>query len=252
MIRRQELSLNSGCRATPNVAYGSRATGGRDLINLIARNLLAAVGVVTSIAGLLTVLFDPTAEHWVKLHANVVYYLLLAVIFASFVAINYLAFMKRKVPSEHDREAVDRIFSKLPPDGEVVHWLRYDVIDNGLPYEYSDAIAEVHQGIKANIVGLDNRETNKVYSELEAALDKFRDVVGINTQPNRIGTGVSLGGIIDWKQKERSRRLVEEAQDVLVRAYDRFLLASHKNSLYGLRFGSSLTGDHLGEGRHDA
>src|ERR1022692_3009647 len=171
------------------------------LLKLIWRNLLAAIGAVVTLAALAAVVFSSGVEGWVRSNPILLYYVLLLVVLGAFVAINYLLYMKRRAPSDHDREAVARVFSGLPPDGEIIYCLRYEPIDNIFKWEHLDAIDEVQRGIVANIVGLDNRKANTAYRELEASISSFRSIISINSQPSPTIMGVSLAGIVDYKEK---------------------------------------------------
>jgi archaellum biogenesis ATPase FlaH len=75
--------------------------------------------------------------------------------------------------SAHDRDLFRRLLEQIPPDGEVVDWLKNNFVLKYFPVRYLDAVAQMAKMMSLEVVGFDDKEVNDRHNDLCQAIDNF-------------------------------------------------------------------------------
>lgn len=201
------------------------------MIGAISRNVLAVCGAIVTIIALVASTLSSDVKSWTRTHGIALYYVLLGVLFTALIVINYVSLKKRKLASAHNSAIVVELIRTMPPSGAAVEWLRDYSVDSGIPFKHVETYDSVQRQIETNVIGLDNRKANKAYRNLASAIGDFHSCASINTFPNVDMTSMSLSAEWPSDRRDKARQKIIRAKDDLVKAYDRFLVVSHKHGL---------------------
>ena len=198
----------------------------------IARNLLAAVAAVGSVATLALMLASKGFRQWVNANAYVVFCALVVAVAVILVLINALMAAGRKYQTitlersagpqatARDTRAADAILAIVPPGGELVAWLEGPFEPATVPAGLVETLRTAHRRLLGDPVHFDDA--------LAAA--RFRDFQGaartLLEQLER-GTYLEAGSPqrivpVEWDRDKYRKTVaaIQEARDTVVHAYD--------------------------------
>lgn len=198
----------------------------------VARHVLALIAATVTVVGFSSIIVSSTLKNWVRAHSYLIFVVWLLTIVLALVAIDLLRNRRpEKTPAtDHDRESVARVITKLPPDDSVIVWLKDNFITKSIPIKYLDRLSDIAQTISLNVVDLDNPEAELAYRALGSAIEKFNDSINWNMFGSDRGT---MERSYDWpdEQWRTAAEQILENRTNLVNVYDGFLRICHKNNI---------------------
>ena len=195
------------------------------------KHLLSLIGGVITIAGVFSLITSKSARIWVKAHSYFVFIALIIAVTATFVIIDFLLNRKRRAATAHDRKMVGEVFKALPPNSQIIVWLKELFISKSVPIKYLSALDDVASRIRLNVVGLDNPQANQAYGRLKGAIEEFHSLANFNLFSNQDYTVMEKSPDWPWEQWKKASDQINAASIVLIKVYDDFLWICHRNQL---------------------
>jgi replicative DNA helicase len=137
----------------------------------------------------------------------------------------------------HDRNLFRRLLEEIPPDGQVIDWLRNNFMLKAQPLRRFEIVERVAKTMSLEVIGFDDKEANDRYNDLRSAIDNFCDKIPYYTETDPGNNWLELPA--DWRDKEdrqqydTARSAIADARNAFVEAYDSFLQACHKRGIDG-------------------
>lgn len=138
-------------------------------------------------------------------------------------------------PTAHDRELYHQLRGQIPPDGEVIEWLKNNFVLKYFPVRHLDAVSQVAKAMSLEVVGFDDKEANDQYNDLRQAIDNFYDKVLYYTFTDQSGQRLEVPA--EWRDREdrtqydTAMSTIKEVRKAFIEAYDRFLQTCHKKGI---------------------
>lgn len=138
-------------------------------------------------------------------------------------------------PSIHDRQLYRKFLDQLPPDGEVIDWLKNNFVLKYFPVRHLETVVQVAKAMSLEVVGFDDQEANDRYTNLRHAIDNFYDKVLYYTITDQGGTRLEVP--TEWRDREDRKQYntamntIKEVHKAFVEAYDNFLQTCHKKRI---------------------
>ena len=142
------------------------------------------------------------------------------------------------VPSDYPVfSAKPQLMKQMPPDGEVIDWLKNNFMLKAQPLRRFEVVERVAKTMSLEVVGFDDKEANDQYNYLRSAIDNFCDTIPYNTQVDPGNNWLELPAAWrdsqDRQQYDTARSAIADARDAFVKAYDSFLRICHKKGIDG-------------------
>ena len=135
----------------------------------------------------------------------------------------------------HDRELYQRLLKQIPPDGEVIDWLKNNFVLKYFPVRHLDTVAHVAKVMSLEVVGFDEQEANDRYNDLRQAIDNFYDKLLYYTFTDQSGQRLEVPA--EWRDREdrtqynTAMSTIKEVRKAFVEAYDSFLQTCHNKGI---------------------
>jgi hypothetical protein len=137
--------------------------------------------------------------------------------------------------SGHDRDLFRRLLEQIPPDGEIIDWLKNNFVLKYFPVRHLDTVAQVARVMSLEVIGFDDQEANAQYDDLRHAIEDFHDKVLYYTITDQRGTRLEVP--TEWRDREDRKQYntamdtIKEVRKAFVEAYDTFLHTCHKKRI---------------------
>jgi hypothetical protein len=208
----------------------------------IARNFVAAIGIVVSFVTLIGMLTSAGFRNWVKDHPYWVLGGLLVATVLIFALLNIMRAMRAELRRlrqsqdlghiGRDKGAVTAFLTRIPPEGVLVTWLRADFSPSPIPREQLAVLNDAHQYLSSDLWRFGNPEVAARYL-------KVRDAAGALIEKIERWTSLEAGNAervipVEWDQGPKQARAVAEIQDArqgLIDAYDAFARTRHEHGI---------------------
>ncbi len=132
----------------------------------------------------------------------------------------------------HDRELYQGLLKQIPPDGEVIDWLKNNFMLKTQPLPRFEIVAKT---MSLEVIGFDDKEANDRYNDLRSAIDNFCDKIPYYTRVDPGNNWLELPSAWrdreDRKQYDNARTTIAEVRDTFVEAYDSFLQTCHRKGI---------------------
>jgi hypothetical protein len=206
-------------------------TKGLNIVGLMINHLSTVIGTIVSIAGLVSLLTSHWLKAWLSQHSYLVFVLLFLSITIAFVVIDFTFNRRRTESNQHDRETVAHVLRELSPHSQIIIWLKESFISKSVPAKFANALEEILSRMRLDVVGLDNRQANRSYRELQDSLAKFLNLTEFNLFPNLDFTAYVSSP--DWPREQwgEASKEINTAEQELVRSYDNFVRVCHRHHL---------------------
>jgi hypothetical protein len=200
------------------------------MVDRLTSHLLALAGAIVTIASLVALLASESVKTWAKSHGYWIFIAWILTILVAFIVVDYATNRKRKEATQHDRDFVGRLLSRLPPDGPTISWLKYGFISTEIAVKQMEPLDKLNEQLALVVVGLDNREANDAYDQLRDAIGEFERLVTLHLQLTPDYKRFKMPRMTDEKFSEARQELLN-ARGMLLTTYDNFLKICHKNRL---------------------
>jgi hypothetical protein len=137
--------------------------------------------------------------------------------------------------SDHDRNLFHRLLEQIPPDGEVLNWLKNSFVLKYFPVRHLDSVAQVGKIMNLEVIGFDDKEANDRYNDLQHAISNFHDKVLYYTFTDESCTRLEVPA--EWRDRKDRQQYntamatIAEVRDTFIAAYDSFLNACHEKGI---------------------
>ena len=135
----------------------------------------------------------------------------------------------------HDRDFYRRLLKQMPPDGEVIDWLKNNFMLKAQPLRRFEIVEQVAKTMSLEVIGFDDKEANDRYNDLRSAIDNFCEKIPYYTQVDPGNNWLELPAAWrdreDRQQYDTARNAIADARDAFVEAYDSFLQTCHKKAI---------------------
>ena len=138
-------------------------------------------------------------------------------------------------PSIHDQQLYKKFLGQIPPDGEVIDWLKNNFVLKYFPVRYLDTAAQVVRLMSLEVVGFDDKETNDQYNDLLSVIYNFHEKILYYTLTDQSGTRLEVPA--EWRDREDRTQYntamdtIKEVHRAFVETYDNFLQMCHKKGI---------------------
>ena len=138
-------------------------------------------------------------------------------------------------PSSHDQQLYRKFLDQIPPDGEIIDWLKNNFVLKYFPVRHLDTIAQVVKVMGLEVVGFDDKEANDQYNDLRHAIYNFHEQILYYTFTDQSGTRLEVPA--EWrdrkdrKQYDTAMNTIKEVYKAFVETYDSFLQTCHRKGI---------------------
>jgi hypothetical protein len=136
----------------------------------------------------------------------------------------------------HDRRMFHRLLvEQIPPNGEVIDWLKNNFILKALPLRHFETITRVAKKMSLEVIGFDDKEADDRYKDLRRAIDSFCEQILYYTFTDPGGNWLEVP--TEWrdrddrKQYDTALTAIADVRNALVEAYDGFLQSCHMKAI---------------------
>ena len=135
----------------------------------------------------------------------------------------------------HDRDLFRRLLKQIPPDGEIIDWLKNNFVLKYFPVRHLDAVAQVAKAMSLEVIGFDDQEANGRYNNLRFDIDNFHDQILYYTITDQSGKRLEVP--TEWRDREDRKQYntamdtIKEVRKRFVEAYDSFLQTCHRKRI---------------------
>lgn len=135
----------------------------------------------------------------------------------------------------HDRNLFRRLLEQIPPDGEVIDWLKNNFMLKAQPLRRFEIVEQIAKTMSLEVIGFDDREASDRYNDLRSAIDNFCDKIPYYTQVDPGNNWLELPAA--WRDREDRRQYdtakgaIADARNAFVEAYDSFLQTCHTKGI---------------------
>jgi hypothetical protein len=219
------------------------------LVAQLGNNLLAIVGVVSSIAGFVSLVASKQLRSFVKIYSYPICVSLIIVALALLVTLDYVQTVRRQRnqlqaaadrlrelrPSAHDIRLFTEILAELPLDGPVITWLRQT---NAAALGLADVPADVLTALDRTVRRLERRPVGFDDDRVARALADFVSAVGNYRMNLETWTlmlqNVAPANAVDpllSNDTDPITGVLADSQHQLLQAYDSFIMTAHKRGI---------------------
>ena len=129
-----------------------------------------------------------------------------------------------------------RLLKQIPPDGQVIDWLKNNFMLKALPVRHFETIEQIAKALSLEVIGFDDKDANDRYIDFRGAVDDFCSKIPYHTWGDPGGNWLEVP--TEWADRERDKyntaiSVIAEARNAFVEAYDGFLLACHQKAIDG-------------------
>jgi archaellum biogenesis ATPase FlaH len=134
----------------------------------------------------------------------------------------------------HDRDLYHRLMEQIPPDGEVIDWLKNNFMLKAQPLRRFEIVEQVAKTMSLEIIGFDDEEVNSRYNDLRSAIDNFCDKVPYYTKLDPGHNWLELPA--PWGDEDRefhntALTTITDVRNAFVEAYDGLLKTCHRKGI---------------------
>lgn len=206
---------------------------GASMARKLIQHLLSVIGAIVTGVGLLSIVTSTSLRSWVKVHSYLVFIGLILSIAIAFIVIDFVVSRERREGTPHDRKIVAQLLNAIPPNGNLIIWLKELFISKSIPIKHLSTLDDVASEMGRNVVGLDNPKANRAYSSLRDAIDAFHSLANFNLFSNDTYTVMERSPEWPWEQWRQASDEINNARVILIRTYDEFVRVCHKEHLTG-------------------
>ena len=136
--------------------------------------------------------------------------------------------MRASLPTEGDRTMSRKIISAIPPEGDLMRWLRLDFDAASLPADSVSNLRQVGETLKLNPVDFTDKAAHDRYEAYISALDQFAATVTKWTRNDARGEPKLPDQWDRRNEYEAATRAIQESRTCLVESYDALISVCHR------------------------
>jgi archaellum biogenesis ATPase FlaH len=87
----------------------------------------------------------------------------------------------KPLASNHDRKLFHRLLKQIPPDGQVIDWLKNNFMLKALPVRHFETIEQIAKALSLEVVGFDDKDANDRYVDFRSAVNDFCSKISYHT-----------------------------------------------------------------------
>ena len=134
-----------------------------------------------------------------------------------------------------DRELFHRLLEQIPPDGQVIDWLKNNFMLKALPLRHFETVTQVAKSMSLEVIGFDDKEANDRYNDLARAIDSFCEQIQYYTWADPGNNWLEVP--TEWRDRKDPTQYdtaifaIAEVRNAFVKAYDSFVQTCHKKAI---------------------
>jgi hypothetical protein len=123
---------------------------------------------------------------------------------------------------------------QMPPDGEIIDWLKNNFMLKAQPLRRFEIVEQVAKTMSLEIIGFDDKEVNDRHNDLRSAIDNFCDKIPYYTKLDPGHNWLELPAPSREEDREfhnTALTTITDMRNAFVEAYDSFLKTCHKKGI---------------------
>jgi KaiC/GvpD/RAD55 family RecA-like ATPase len=147
----------------------------------------------------------------------------------------YSMFRRWRQATTHDRGLFKWVLREMPPDGQVIDWLKNNFMLKALPLRHLEVVEQVAKEMSLRVVGFDDKEADDRYTNLRSAIENFHSRILYYTFADQSGNWLEVPN--EWRDREdrtqynTALNTITEVRNAFVDAYDSFLQTCHRKGI---------------------
>lgn len=211
----------------------------------LGKLLMSILGLVVALAPVIALIVAKGMRQFVKQHPYWIYIALVVAVVAIVILSYWIYFlldknkalkrseqnMRASLPTDRDREMARKVVNALPPDGDLMRWLKLDFDATSLPASSVRRLGRASETLALSPVDFTDRVAHDSYEACRSALVQFTTTVKQWTKADARGAELRVPDAWKFDQKsqyEAATGAINHARAHLVESYDALLSACNR------------------------
>lgn len=211
----------------------------------LSKYLMSILGFIVALAPVVALIVAKSMRQFVKQHPYYIYAALVITVVVIVILCYWIYFLLGKnrilwqseqrlrasLPTDGDREMAKVITDALPPEGDLMRWLKLDFDAASLPASSVHNLRRVSESLRLRPVDFTDSVAHDSYQVYRSALDQFAKTVQEWTKADARGAELNVPPTWKFDQQSQYRAAtsaIQEARTHLIESYDALISACYR------------------------